>query len=426
MPPILLLIDQLMSDFAPFEHPPHVAVAVSGGPDSMALARALHLWTKRHQGKLTAFHVDHQLRPTSTEEARIVQTWLRERGIDSSILTWAHPPLTSGLMNRARTARYQLLLDACQAQGILHLAVAHHRDDDQETAWMRQEKKSGPSGLAGMSAVIDTPHTRIIRPFLSLSKAHLKEFLHDWPHLDDPSNYNPRFKRGHIRTTDASLNLIDIEFHKNQRLHNERILAQLSVEGVTLFPSGYGLLSSTVLETAPSHVLIEIIRRMVRTIGGHSYSPSQDVCQRLFSHSRTSHFNRATLGGCVLTFTKTGLVVTRELRTVKPHLVTSSTPFQWDQRFFVDHLPTNALDLGMKLNYLGVKGFLRVRSAYPLSMPTWIGESLPAMWHDDQIIHPFFSLASDSLPVRLRFQPKNPFLDAHFATTAPYGERKKP
>ncbi|HEX6092958.1 MAG TPA: ATP-binding protein, partial [Dongiaceae bacterium] len=102
----------LMDRLGPFEARPHIAVAVSGGRDSLCLALLLQRWVRRRRGQITALTVDHGLRPDSAAEARTVGRWLRAQKIGHAILTWNRrnqPPPESGLQAAAREARYRLL-----------------------------------------------------------------------------------------------------------------------------------------------------------------------------------------------------------------------------------------------------------------------------------------------------------------------------
>jgi len=110
-------------------------------------------------------------------------------------------PLHSGLMEKARHARYKLLALACHRQGISHLCVAHHLDDVLETVWMRERHHSQWRGLAGISALTFHYGVHIVRPLLTTSHTELQNYLTEKsiPCVQDPSNSNPLFLRTHAR-----------------------------------------------------------------------------------------------------------------------------------------------------------------------------------------------------------------------------------
>ncbi|UNM06357.1 MAG: tRNA lysidine(34) synthetase TilS [Holosporaceae bacterium] len=189
-----------MEALGPFEKEPHIAVAVSGGMDSLALTFLAEAWVRKQNGKLTLFHVNHGLRKASTEEAEKVSKWMKSRGHTVHVLSWnpSEQP-TTRIQERARHARYNLLDRACQKHNILHLLTGHHKDDDIETFLMRKEKKSSDYGLAGMSRLTYLAHCRLLRPLLSISKKNLETVIEDHPYIEDPSNKNTSFKRAALR-----------------------------------------------------------------------------------------------------------------------------------------------------------------------------------------------------------------------------------
>src|SRR5439155_11044874 len=160
-----------------FEARPLIAVAVSGGPDSMARLLLAERWAKERGGAAWALTVDHGLRPESAAEACTVAGWLQARAIPHAILVWHGEKPASGLQEAARAARYRLLAEWCRAQGCLHLLAAHHRADQAETHLIRRRAKSGRDGLAGMSAVRELAGCRLVRPLLAVPQTRLRAFL---------------------------------------------------------------------------------------------------------------------------------------------------------------------------------------------------------------------------------------------------------
>ncbi|MDP2193488.1 MAG: tRNA lysidine(34) synthetase TilS, partial [Alphaproteobacteria bacterium] len=174
-----------------------IAVAVSGGADSMALCIALHTWSKDKNLDIVGLTVDHQLRPQSMQESQQVHQWLSQHGIEHHILTWSHPPLTSGIQEKARKARYKLLQDFCERHQIQILCTAHHLQDQIETFLMRLSKGSGLDGLCVMRPHVKRDNLMIIRPFLALNPEVFEDFLKgvQQDHITDPSNDNDAFER---------------------------------------------------------------------------------------------------------------------------------------------------------------------------------------------------------------------------------------
>jgi len=198
---------QLMIRFAPYEARPRVAVAVSGGADSLALALLAADWAGAAGGVATAVTVDHRLRPESGAEAAQVAAWLGRLGIAHAILPRTGPALAGDIQAEARAARYHLLEQWCASNGVLHLLTAHHLEDQGETLLLRLARGSGLYGLAGMPALAERAQCRILRPFLEVPKARLGATLaargQDW--IRDPSNRDPAFARVRLRQAEEIL-----------------------------------------------------------------------------------------------------------------------------------------------------------------------------------------------------------------------------
>ena len=182
---------------------PRIAVAVSGGADSMALVILASQWVRKHQGEVTALTVDHGLRAESAAEAKQVAAWCSQHQILHHILCWNPPPLSSAVQEQARNARYQLLADWCHEHHISYLLTAHHRDDQAETLFFRLARGSGLDGLACMQpSMYLQQEVVLLRPLLPVGKARLVAYLlsiHQ-PWIEDPSNQNPLYTRSRIRT----------------------------------------------------------------------------------------------------------------------------------------------------------------------------------------------------------------------------------
>lgn len=186
-----------------------IAVGVSGGADSMALAFLLSRWLNASDRPAAhALVVDHGLRPHSAEEAGRVAGWLRALPrMDPHTLRWEGPAPRSRIMERARAARYKLLEAYCSRAGIGALFLAHHQDDQAETFLFRLAKGSGLDGLCGMMPVRYTSGLALLRPFLGFSKDQILRTCayHGIQFVDDPSNRNEAFARPRLRSARAAL-----------------------------------------------------------------------------------------------------------------------------------------------------------------------------------------------------------------------------
>ncbi len=174
-----------------------IAIAVSGGGDSLALTLLAHEWSK----KIIAVTVDHNLREGSAAEARQVGVWLKKYKIKHKILTNRKPVPQSGMMDYARKIRYGLMLEYCWKNKIKYLLTAHNMEDQGETFLMRLERGSGVDGLAAIPAVSETSGVKIIRPLLDFRREELRKYLkrkkQKW--IEDPTNKNTKYKRNRLR-----------------------------------------------------------------------------------------------------------------------------------------------------------------------------------------------------------------------------------
>lgn len=183
-------------------------LAVSGGPDSLALACAATQWRARCPGPpLAAAIVDHALREGSREEAEAAAAQCRALGLPTRILTWEGPKPLAGVQNRAREARYALLARAARDCGADVVMTAHHADDQAETILLRLLAGSGPAGLAGMAASSRRDGLEIARPFLAFAKARLLAYVaqRGLSAAHDPSNADPRHARARLRALAPAL-----------------------------------------------------------------------------------------------------------------------------------------------------------------------------------------------------------------------------
>lgn len=192
-----------------------VAIAVSGGADSMALAELLRGYLLKLPHILT---VDHGLRAESASEADMVAKYAQRYGLPCHIFKWLDPKPDHGVQEAARVIRYQKMAQYCSDHGIHYLCLAHHVDDQRETFLFRLAKGSGLAGLRSMRAVqVYDDGLTLIRPLLEITHAQLIETCrsHDIPWAEDPSNLSPKYMRGRMR---AVQDLLDQEGLTSRRI----------------------------------------------------------------------------------------------------------------------------------------------------------------------------------------------------------------
>ncbi len=395
------LITRLDAGLAPFEPTPHIAVAVSGGSDSMALVLLAARWAGAQGGRATALIVDHGLRPGSAAEARRVAGWLDRHGIDRRVLRWRGEKPASGIQAAAREARYGLMTAWCRRHGVLHLLVGHHLEDQAETFVLRLDRGSGLDGLAAMPALAETPWVRVLRPLLGASRADLREFLaaegQDW--IEDPSNRDDAFARVRVRRALSELDearagdesvarrLAGTASRLGRARHAlERDTARLLARTVTIYPTGHATVDSAAIARAPADIGLRALSRIVTCIGGGAYAPRRERLERLHARMADGGLKRgATLGGCLLSPGRTGVLVAREPEAIGERLtVRAPGEVIWDGRFRMTVGSLGSRRAPLVIAALGRGGWSKLIEKQPelrkIGIPGRVRHGLPALW----------------------------------------------
>lgn len=334
-----------MDQFFPFENQPTIAVATSGGPDSLALCLLLNQWVIQKDGKLISLTVDHNLRSNSTREAQQVNQWLTNYGIEHHILSWNDKKPTTDIQNKARIARHQHLEKWCKNHHILHLFFAHHQEDQEETILQRLLHASGPIGLQGMQACTYRPFGRLLRPLLSFSKQQLITFLDEQqqPYICDPSNLNTSFERVKLRTilpqlislttTPFPLSQVGFKCEDFAKIAHEAV-TKFFLRSVTLNPLGFITLQKESFLSLSLPLQTLILSYCLQAIGGSIYPFSikrlSGVMEQIKGHKNS------TLGGCFIMVKSSQIWVIREERAIAKNTPIFQTQFYWDNRFLIE------------------------------------------------------------------------------------------
>jgi tRNA(Ile)-lysidine synthase len=411
-----------MAQLGPFETAPRIAVAVSGGRDSMALALLVAQWVQAQNGFVLALTVDHGLRTDSGEEARRVGSWMKDRGIPHKILSWDRPIHGAGLEAAARVARYQLFDDLSRERGILHLCVGHHRDDQAETREMRRARNSGVIGLAGMAAVREMRHARVLRPLLTVPRgritATLRDRRQDW--VEDPSNNDLRFERARLR-----LNGMPAPFEGvlagsgRRRAEHEDAVAALAARSVCVDPAGSVTIQLTSFRCGDPDVSKSLLANVITCVSGDIYPPRGARLLRMWKFLTEEGLAQTrTLGGCVVGFAgQDGLRVTREVSAIATAQPVTARSMLWDGRFRV---VVNAPDASqLCIDALGKAGAKNPDGAGHQDyarLTRDVRAALPALYKgDDLVTRPrFFCDPYAPSALFARFSPRKPIAGAAF------------
>ncbi len=189
--------------FADLKEVAAIVLAVSGGPDSVALMVLAARWRKaiKRGPKLIAVTVDHGLRREAAAEARTVKTLATSLDIPHHTLRWRGPKPQAGVPSAARDARYRLLARLARDHDTVHVLTAHTRDDQAETVLMRLSRGSGLAGLAAMARQSQRDGVTLVRPLLDIPKARLLATLDKAgvAYVADPTNHDTTLTRPRLR-----------------------------------------------------------------------------------------------------------------------------------------------------------------------------------------------------------------------------------
>jgi tRNA(Ile)-lysidine synthase len=396
--------------FAPLSRFPQIAVAVSGGADSMALLRLVAGWRLEGVGKtdVTVLTVDHGLRAGSRDEAAMVARVAESLGLRHAILTWTRDARRSGgLQAQAREARYDLMAAYCHAHDIPALVTAHHLDDQAETFLMRLGRGSGLDGLAAIPEESVWSGIIVLRPVLDVPKTRLAATLIaaglNW--AEDPSNADQRFERARVRAGGDALAKLGLTpealARSAHRLRRARAALDESAERFlaeqgAMSEAGYGLIARDALLAASEEIALRALARVVAAVGGRAKPLRLSKLEALLASLANSPKTAHTLGGCRLQPIGERIGVFRETRgTGLPSLrLAPGQRALWDNRFRVE-LQSNAPD-SVNVSALGESRWRDLRSSAPwlTALPRFAGVTLPACFAGEAIVLPRLGLAS--------------------------------
>ncbi len=331
-----------------------VALAVSGGPDSMALLLLVDRWRRarlrqEHRAPdLTIFAIDHGLRPAAMDECQFVADKAKALGYDAHILRWEGEVPSTRIQEMAREIRYQLLAEACHLRNIKTVMTAHHLDDQAETVLMRLARGSGVDGLCAIAVQSRRYGLGLLRPLLEFEKAELLALLkeNDWDYMTDPSNKDSRFERVRLRERSAELKKLGLTAKmiglSARRLRRAKTaLNETSDEFLNshAFISDYGTarIDQLALFDAPDEIAIRALSKVLRVCGGSQDVPNMARLETLIGRLKADFSTNRTLAGCRLIAKGDFWLVAREagrITELEKPIVPGGCMF-WDNRYIV-------------------------------------------------------------------------------------------
>lgn len=323
-----------------------IAVAVSGGSDSMGL---LHLG--KRFGSLTgvqvvALTVDHGLRFGSAAEATWVAGASRAADVPHHILRWMGEKPKTGIQAKARQARYDLMTEWCRDNGVSALLTGHTLNDQAETYAMRAARTESPRSLASILPVMNWGGVTVSRPLLGVSRFELRHYLasnsQTW--IDDPSNDDPAFERVRVRralSEDEAHELASRAAAARLNSDEQSALAEDWLrQYVKTHQEGFFTVDRGSFRNALPSVQDRVLQRILRAAGGQTFETLLEERMRLarwLSADAVPPAGRRTLGGALIARRHEVFLVGRETGRIfgEALLVPEAEDVIWDQRFRV-------------------------------------------------------------------------------------------
>jgi tRNA(Ile)-lysidine synthase len=386
---------QLVEQLSEFPAHCHVAIALSGGRDSLALTLLVSQWALKKGYQVTALTVDHGLRENSGDEAKAVAQMMKEWSIPHVILPWQGDKPQANIQATARQARYRLLLDWCRSHDVHSLFVGHHLEDQAETFLLRLARGSGVDGLSAMISCQNQGYVNILRPFLTISRQRIEKFLKDknivW--IEDPSNQSRQFSRIRLRQLQnqmekegfTSLRLAQTA-HRMRRVRQalEHIVTEIIKNNVQVYSEGYCLFKKNILRDNPEEIGLRVIALLLKMMGDTVYRPRLERLERLYETLIHSSDCEHTLSGCKISSQSDSITICRETGRITERLVIrDSEPFWWDSRYFCSVESSYPLSI-FALQDKGVIDLKKLKISIPFSFD--IATSLPTFYHNDEIV----------------------------------------
>lgn len=330
--------------------PKRLAVAVSGGGDSMACLDLMH-WHGQDRGfPVEAVTVDHGLRAEAADEIALVREYCSKNDISHTVLTWSWDR-KGNLQAAAREARYALIGDWARETGVDWVALGHTKDDVAETFLMRLARQSGVDGLAHMEARFKRGGVNWCRPMMVHGRAEWRTYLtrHHIAWAEDPSNDDFAFDRVKARRTLAALSPLGIDVDTLAAVAHHMHAAKSTLDHYVLFEvskyaegdQGDVILPNDMAESGhliPQEIMFRMRRAALRWVGGGAYPPRTKAM--IDMNVELSDGTHHTLAGCHITRMpgerniQDRWRITREYNAVKD--IRSSTDSLWDGRWLLD------------------------------------------------------------------------------------------
>ena len=298
-------------------------VAVSGGPDSLALCFLSKIYSIKKNLKVKYLHVDHKLRKNSTNEAKYVKLLLKKLHTNLEILTWVGKKPKSNIQSIARDKRYKLLINKAKKIKIKNILLGHHRDDLLENFFIRILRGSGLNGIVSFDQKISQKNVNLIRPLLKFSKVNLEYIAKQVfkKYVEDPSNLNFEFKRVKIRNLIKNLEMEGLDKDKfnltikNLQFANDSIKnfvdKNLKENSVILNNKKLVILNKNFFYQT-EEVVFRSFTKLIKIVGKKYYPVRGKKVDNLINKIKNDNLSKTTLGNCIIKKVNNTIIVSKE------------------------------------------------------------------------------------------------------------------
>ena len=298
-------------------------VAVSGGPDSLALAFLSKFYSLNKKINSKFFIVDHKLRQESTKEAKAIQKILKRASINLEILTWKGKKPKKNIQSIARKIRYKLMSDRCEKYKIQSMLVGHHQDDLIENFFIRMVRGSGLKGLVSLDKKSKIDNTNIYRPLIDQKKDDLilvSKKIFDF-YVRDPSNNDEKFQRIRIRKLIEELRKDGLDMNKflttikNLKYSNNVInfyVAENLKQNTFFSNKDKRLILNKNFFLKSYEVVFRGLSDSLKKIGGKYYSVRGKKLEKMIYDIQNNRLFRSTLGGCIVEKVNHTIIISKE------------------------------------------------------------------------------------------------------------------
>ncbi len=297
-------------------------VAISGGPDSLALASLCKAYSYDYRCKFHYVLVNHNIRKNSLKEAKIVKKILKDKKINLTVLS-NQIPIKKNIQSTARNIRYKMLLEYCKKKGVKKIITAHNLEDQVETFFIRLSRGSGLTGLSAMKPLTNLKHNvKLYRPLLDTKKKFLIEISKKTfgSFIKDPSNKNKKYLRTKIRSLKEPLKQSGINYDQIINSINnlassketlDSLLIKASKETTRKF-KGNIFINLSKFNDYNKEFKLRLINQSIKMIKKNYYNPRSKKVARLIEMLNRPNFKKYTLGGCIFLREKDQICVKSE------------------------------------------------------------------------------------------------------------------